>query len=243
MLRCRSLLRALVLRACYVTARSWEPWCSELFTLPLALEPWCSELPTSPLALGSRGVKSCLRYRPLLEAFVQRACHVTELLGASVAQAVQSLHSVPTPRDCLRHRALGSLGGKSFLRPRSLLGALALLSVDGGSWGSSWSPFGALLEPFWGPFGPSWGPFGPSGGILEAFGCLGALLGASWGGLGGLLGLSWGSLGPSWGPLGPFSGASGGLLGRLGTISGASWAVFGRSLPDKAKSRKTCKNN
>ena len=48
-----SLLGALVLRACYVTARSWEPWCSEMFTLPLAL--------------GSLGVQSSLRHRSYWE--------------------------------------------------------------------------------------------------------------------------------------------------------------------------------
>ena len=61
------LLVALVLRAFYVTARSWEPWCSEMFTLPLAL--------------GSLGVQSSLRHRSYWEprrsklftpSFVQR---------------------------------------------------------------------------------------------------------------------------------------------------------------------------
>ena len=96
-----------VLRACYVTARSWEPWCSEIVTLPLALgslgvesllrhrsllgalvfrdcyvatrswEPWCSEMFTLPLALGSRGVENCLRHRSLLGAVVFRECQVT----------------------------------------------------------------------------------------------------------------------------------------------------------------------
>eukprot|EP00959_Pyramimonas_sp_CCMP1952_P069841 1458187-Pyramimonas_sp.AAC.1 len=36
-LRNRSLLGALALRACDVTARSWEPWCEELFALPIAI--------------------------------------------------------------------------------------------------------------------------------------------------------------------------------------------------------------
>ena len=36
-LRNRSLLRAVVLRACHVIARCWEPWCEELFALPIAL--------------------------------------------------------------------------------------------------------------------------------------------------------------------------------------------------------------
>ena len=44
-----ALSGALVLRACYVTARSWEQRCSEMLTLPLAL--------------GSLGVESCLRHR------------------------------------------------------------------------------------------------------------------------------------------------------------------------------------
>ena len=58
-----SLLGALVLRACYVTARSWEPWCSEMFTLPLAL--------------GSLGVENCLSNRSILGALVLRACYIT----------------------------------------------------------------------------------------------------------------------------------------------------------------------
>ena len=51
--------------------------------------------------------------------------------------------------------------------------------------------FEAILGPIWAVFWPSLAVLGPcwsSGGILEAFGPLGALLGASWGGLGGLLG-------------------------------------------------------
>ncbi len=36
-LRSRSLLGALALRACDVTVRCWEPWCEELFALPIAL--------------------------------------------------------------------------------------------------------------------------------------------------------------------------------------------------------------
>ena len=58
-----SLLGALVLRACYVTARSWEPWCSEIVTLPLAL--------------GNLGVQRCLRCRSLLGALVSRIVYVT----------------------------------------------------------------------------------------------------------------------------------------------------------------------
>ena len=63
LLRHRSLLGALVFRACYVLARYWKPWCSEVFTLPLAL--------------GNLGVENCLRHRSLLGALVLRACHVT----------------------------------------------------------------------------------------------------------------------------------------------------------------------
>ena len=47
------LLVALALRAFYVTARSWEPWCSEMLTLPLAL--------------GSLGVDISLRHRSYWE--------------------------------------------------------------------------------------------------------------------------------------------------------------------------------
>ena len=56
LLRHRSLLGTLVLRACFVTARSREPWCSEIAALPLAL--------------GSLGVQSLLRHRSLLGAMV-----------------------------------------------------------------------------------------------------------------------------------------------------------------------------
>ena len=34
---CSKPLGTSVAKARYVTARSWEPWCSEMFTLPLAL--------------------------------------------------------------------------------------------------------------------------------------------------------------------------------------------------------------
>ena len=181
---------------------------------------------TLPLALGNLGVENCLRNRSLLGALALRACHVTVRCWEPWCEEL----------FCVTDR--------SFIwRLWAFLGVLL---------GRFWGPFGLS----WGPLGPSWGPAGSSGGILEAFGRLGALLGASWGGLGSLLGLSWGSLGPSWGPLGPFggplgpswgplgpfSGASGGLLGRLGTIFGASWAVFGRPWPEKARTRKTFKN-
>ena len=121
---------------------------------------WCQKLFTLPSVFGSLCARSFSRH--------------CELLGASVAQAAQSLHSVPTPRDCLRHRALGSLGGKSFLRHCSLLGALVLFSVDGGSWGSSWGPFGALLEP------PSLGVFlAAVAAVVAATGAIGAAAAAA----------------------------------------------------------------
>ena len=47
----------------YIAARSWESWCSDMFTLPLAL--------------GRLGVENCLRHRSLLGALVLRACRVT----------------------------------------------------------------------------------------------------------------------------------------------------------------------
>ena len=85
LLRCRSLLGALVLRACYVAARSWEPWCSEMFTLPLVIESLGVEslrqrsllatsvlilLYVTPFDIGSLGVESLLRHRSLLGALV-----------------------------------------------------------------------------------------------------------------------------------------------------------------------------
>ena len=51
-----------LLSACYVTARSREPWCSEIATLPLAL--------------GSLGVKTLFCHRSLLGALVFRDCYV-----------------------------------------------------------------------------------------------------------------------------------------------------------------------
>eukprot|EP00959_Pyramimonas_sp_CCMP1952_P108110 2260166-Pyramimonas_sp.AAC.2 len=53
---------ALVLRACYVTARFGEPLCSEIVTLPIAL--------------GSLGVESVLRHRSLSGGLVFRDCYV-----------------------------------------------------------------------------------------------------------------------------------------------------------------------
>ena len=50
------------------------------------------------------------------------------------------------------------------------------------------------------PLGLSWGPFGPSWSVLEAFGCLGAILGAFWGPLGSIFGPSVNSLGAALGP-------------------------------------------
>ena len=100
--------------------------------------------------------------------------------------------------------AVGSLGVKSVLPYRSLF-YLASLGLLGGPFGAIFGPIWAVLVPSWAvlecsyPSRPSWkyivallmpywGHFGPSGGILEAFGRLGAFLGASWGGLGSLLG-------------------------------------------------------
>ena len=51
-----------LLSACYVTARSLEPWCSEIATLPLAL--------------GSLGVQTLFCHRSLLGALVFRDCYV-----------------------------------------------------------------------------------------------------------------------------------------------------------------------
>ena len=125
-LRRRSLLGALVLRACYVTARSWEPWCSEMFTLPLAL--------------GSLGVENCLRHRSLLGALVLPACHVTtsscgvqrlvhcrSLLGALVFRDVYvaARSWEPWCRDLFASPlALESIDVTSWSRHRSLFGAL-----------------------------------------------------------------------------------------------------------------------
>ena len=147
LLRQRSLLGALVFRDSYVAARSWEPWCSEMFTLPLALgslgvrspsgalalracyvtarprEPERPELDTSPLAVGSLGV--------------QRRCR--SLLGALVSKIVYVIAGSWEPWCGVlvtTLSAVGSLGVKSFLRYRSLL-YWASAGLPGG-------PFGAL---------------------------------------------------------------------------------------------------
>ena len=122
MLRCRSLLRALVLRACYVTARSWEPWCPEMFTLPLAL--------------GGLGVANGLSNRSILGALVLRACYVTVADRAPEAVVVVrgcrargGLRRSSNSRTRMRRRATGWIptapprqtGPKRLLTSRALL--------------------------------------------------------------------------------------------------------------------------
>ena len=89
-MRHRSLLGALLFRNCYIADRSWEPWCSEMFTLPLALGSLGVEsllhchslLGASVLIIvyvtvrSWEGVESLLRHRPLLGALVFRDCYI-----------------------------------------------------------------------------------------------------------------------------------------------------------------------
>ena len=185
-----------MLRACYVTARSWEPWCSEMFTLPLAL--------------GSLGVENCLRNRSLLGALALRACHVTarcwepwceELFALPIAL----LFGVSGP-------SWGSFWG-DFGARLGCLGALlgrlgALLGRLGASWrplavlGLSWGPLGAVLGVSWGSLGALLGRLGA---LLGRFGALLGRLGALLGSFRALLGASWALLGRSLEPPGPFS--------------------------------------
>eukprot|EP00959_Pyramimonas_sp_CCMP1952_P108109 2260166-Pyramimonas_sp.AAC.1 len=71
LLRCRSLVGTLVLRACYVTARPWEPWCSELVTYPFAVGSL-----SVTVTLPRLGVKTLSCHRSLLGAFVFKDCYV-----------------------------------------------------------------------------------------------------------------------------------------------------------------------
>ena len=93
LLRHRSILGALVFRDCSVTARSREPWCSEIATLPLAL--------------GSLGVESLLRHRSLLGTLVFRVCYVParcwEPLCYELVTLLFAFESLGTP-------PLGALG-------------------------------------------------------------------------------------------------------------------------------------
>ena len=122
-----------MLRACHVTARTWEPWCPEMFTLPLAL--------------GSLGVENYLRNRSLLGALALRACHVAvrcwepwceELFALPIAL----LFGVSGP-------SWGSFWG-DFGAHLGCLGAL--LGRLGDLLGVSW----AVLGQSWEPFGRSW---------------------------------------------------------------------------------------
>ena len=101
---------ALVLITCHVTVSSWEPWCSELFT--------------SPLALGSLGVQRCLRCRSLLGALVSSIVYVTVRSWEPWCYEV-----ITSPL------AIGRLGVTSFLRHRSLL-HVASLGLLGGPFGA-----------------------------------------------------------------------------------------------------------
>ena len=156
LLRHRSLLGALVFRACYVLARCWEPWCDELFALPIArfcgvLEPsWRSFWGPFGLLLGP------------FWALSGRLGALWGRLGASW---------MPLAVLGLSWRPLGAVLGASW----GSLGALL---------GPSWDPLGPSrcpLGPSWGPLGPF---SGASGGLLgrlgTIFGASWAVFGRPW---------------------------------------------------------------
>ena len=142
-----------MLRACYVTARSWEPWCSEMFT-------W-------PLALGSLGVENCLRNRLLLEPW---RCELVTSPFAVGSLGVTSFFALPI---ALLFGVSGPSWGSFWGDFGAHLGCLgALLGRLGallGRLGASWKPSAVL--------GLSWGPLGAVLGV--SWGSLGALLGLS----------------------------------------------------------------
>ena len=122
-----------MLRACYVTGRSWEPGSPEIATLPLAL--------------GSLGVQTCLRCRSLLRALVSRIVYVTvrswepwccERVTSPFAVGGLGVKSFLRYRS-LFYLALGSLGVESLLRHRSLLEALVFKDCDVAA--RSWEPW------------------------------------------------------------------------------------------------------
>ena len=171
MSRHRSLLGALAFRDYHVAARSREPWCSEMFTLPLAL--------------GNLGVENCLRHRSLLGALVLRACHVTVCCWEPWCE---ELFALPIA-------ILFGVSGPSwgfFWGP---------FGLSWGPLGPSWGPFGpygGLLEAF-GHLGALLGAScGLLGSLLGlSWGSLGAVLGPSRGPLGALLCLLGAVLGSS----------------------------------------------
>ena len=231
MLRHRSLLGALVFRDFYVAARSWALVSRACCVTALCWEPWCSETFTLPLALRSLGVQSFLRHRALGSLGVKSFLRHRSLLGAMV------LFSVSGGSEGSSWGPFGALLGPF----RSPFGALL-----GPSWavlGPSWAVLGRLggLWASWGSLGGLWGPsWGRLGALLGRFGALlgttSAVLGRSWGLfdrlprskaresehvencqkpignrwilafgaiLGVILGLSWGVLGAFWAVLRP----------------------------------------
>ena len=140
-LRHRSLLGALVLRACHVTARCWEPWCEELFALPIAL------------SCGVSGPYWGSFWRPLgalLDCLWALLGPSWGPLGPSwgLLEAFGSLGALLAAS----WGPLGSLLGLSWGSLGAVLGPSR--AVSGPSW--------AVLEPSWAFFGSFCEPLGPS---------------------------------------------------------------------------------
>ena len=133
-LRHRSLLGALVLRACHVTARCWKP-CEKLFALPIALS--CS---VSGPYWGSF-------WRPL-GALLD--C-LWALLGPSWGPLGQSWGLLEA------FGRLGALLAASWGPLGSFLGlSWGRLGALSGSFGALLDRLGAVFVPFWGPVGSYW---------------------------------------------------------------------------------------
>eukprot|EP00959_Pyramimonas_sp_CCMP1952_P444080 9297195-Pyramimonas_sp.AAC.1 len=144
---------ALSLRACCATSRSWEPWCEEWFT--------------SPLAVGTLGVKRYSPVRSLWGSCELGAVYVTvsALLLVLVTLGVQSFSTTPS-RTNRAFESPGAIGGLSVKAasvigpsregplggPFGCRGALldrpgALLGRPGTLLGASWPVVGQCRKP------------------------------------------------------------------------------------------------
>ena len=155
-LRDRSLLGALALRACHVTVRSWEPWCEELFALPIALLFGVSGPSWGSFWGDFRAHLGCLG------ALLGRLGALLGRLGASWRPlAVLGLSWGP----------LGAVLGVSWGSLGALLGRLGALL---GRFGALLGRLGALLGRFRARLGASGAVLGRS---LEPLGPVSAVLG------------------------------------------------------------------
>ena len=142
-MRAAQSLHALAWRACDVTVRCWEPWCEELFALPIALLFGVSG-PSWGSFWGDLGA-----HLDCLGAFLGR---LGALLGASCAVLWRSWGPLGPSWPLLRHKSESAENVRFPKRVAQFWLSGALL--------------GSILEPSWGVLGASWAVLKPSSGVL-----------------------------------------------------------------------------